>query len=72
MLQAPVLERMERTSVRWTRVVALAAAVSDAMPYDVRDDELLYEFDIEIAVWTTWANFQQPDMRPVHRRWIAP
>ncbi len=36
--------------------------------YDAREYELLYEFDIEFAVWATWENFQQPAMRPVHRR----
>jgi hypothetical protein len=41
------------------------------MPYDDADERhLLYEFEIERALWTTWESFQQPGMRPVHRVWI--
>jgi hypothetical protein len=47
------------------RALALAA-----MPYDDADEQhLLYEFDPERALWTTWQNFQKPGMRPVHRSW---
>lgn len=44
----------------------------DAMPYDDADEQhLLYEFDLERALWTIWERFQQPGMRPVHRVWRA-
>lgn len=47
------------------RELALAA-----MPYSDADDRhILYEFLPERAAWTTWENFQQPGMRPIHRRW---
>ena len=43
-----------------------------AMPYDDADDEhILYEFLPQHALRTTWENFQQPGMRPVHRSWRA-
>ena len=46
--------------------------VLGAMPYDDADEQhLLYEFPLDRALWTTWANFQQPGMRPVHRVWKA-
>ena len=48
-----------------SRELALAA-----MPYaDADERHLLYEFRPERALWTTWENFQQPGMRPVHRTW---
>ena len=44
--------------------------VGVAMPYDDADDHhLLYEFNLERALWTTWENFQAPGMRPLHRVW---
>ena len=47
--------------------------VVEAMPYDDADDQhLLYEFDLDRALWTTWENFQKPGLRPVHRVWISP
>jgi hypothetical protein len=47
------------------RAVALAA-----MPYDDADERhILFEFFPHRALWTTWDNFQQPGMRPVHRAW---
>jgi hypothetical protein len=49
------------------RLAALAA-----MPYDDADERhLLYEFSPDRALWTTWENFQQPGMRPIHRAWRA-
>jgi hypothetical protein len=48
-----------------TRERALAA-----MPYSDADERhILYEFRPQRALWTTWENFQQPGMRPVHRSW---
>jgi hypothetical protein len=48
-----------------SRELALAA-----MPYaDADERHLLYEFRPERALWTTWEDFQQPGMRPVHRTW---
>ena len=45
-------------------------SVVAAMPYDDADDRhILYEFDLDRALWTTWENFQKPGMRPVHRIW---
>ncbi|MBI5290002.1 MAG: pyridoxamine 5'-phosphate oxidase family protein [Chloroflexi bacterium] len=50
----------------------LREIASAAMSYDDADDRhILYEFLIEHALWTTWENFQQPGMRPVHQRWHA-
>ena len=57
---------------RATRVLDSDARerVLEAMPYDDADDQhLLYEFDLDRALWTTWENFQKPGMRPVHRVW---
>ena len=51
----------------------LREAAAAAMPYmDVDDSHVLYEFGIERVLWTTWEQFQQPDMRPQHRAWISP
>jgi hypothetical protein len=42
-----------------------------AMPYgDADERHILYEFHLERALWTTWENFQQPGMRPIHRSWL--
>lgn len=49
---------------------AAREAALAAMPYDDADERhLLYEFLPDHALWTTWENFQKPDMRPVHRVW---
>ena len=51
---------------------ALRALALAAMPYDDADERhILYEFFPRRALWTTWENFQQPGMRPVHRSWRA-
>jgi len=48
------------------REIALAA-----MPYhDADTRHILYEFQLERALWTRWENFQQPGMRPIHRPWV--
>lgn len=48
----------------------LRARVGEVMPYsDIDVHHLLYEFDIDRALWTIWQNFQQPGMKPVHRKW---
>jgi hypothetical protein len=48
----------------------LRQIVLAAMPYDDADERhLLYEFILESAMWTTWENFQQPGMRPIHKVW---
>jgi hypothetical protein len=59
---------------RATRVLDPGArqAALETMPYDDADEQhLLYELDLERALWTTWESFQQPGMRPVHRVWRA-
>ena len=57
--------RARRETDPGLRQVALAA-----MPYsDADEHHLLYEFLVERTLWTTWENFQQPGMRPVHRKW---
>jgi hypothetical protein len=44
------------------------AAVSDAMPYDDIDaNHILYTFDVESALWTTWTT----PTEPAHRSWFA-
>ena len=49
----------------------LRGLVLSAMPYDDADERhLLYEFMLERALSTAWEDFQQPGMRPVHRRWL--
>jgi hypothetical protein len=49
---------------------SLREAALAAMPYDDADERhILYEFSPRRALWTTWENFQQPGMRPVHRSW---
>lgn len=46
--------------------------VLEAMPYDDADEaHRLYQFEPDRALWTTWENFQQPGMRPVHRVWSS-
>jgi hypothetical protein len=43
-----------------------------AMPYSDADERhLLYEFEIERALWTTWDDFQKPGMRARHRKWAC-
>jgi len=52
---------------------ALRELALGAMPYNDADERhLLYEFFPRHALWTTWENFQQPGMRPVHRSWHDP
>lgn len=51
---------------------SLRQAALTAMPFDDADDgHLLYEFVPDRALWTTWADFQKPGMRPLHRVWRA-
>jgi len=35
----------------------------------VRDDEILVEFDVDRALWTTWLDFGTTNHRPRHVRW---
>jgi hypothetical protein len=41
------------------------------MPYEVQPHELLFEFGLDLVVWTTWTGFGTPDIRPQHHRWRA-
>jgi hypothetical protein len=50
---------------------ASVALVTAAMPYKVRPHEILFEFELELAVWTTWIGFGTDDIHPVHHRWRA-
>jgi hypothetical protein len=48
----------------------LREQVSAAMPYDDADERhILFEFSLRRALWTTWENFQQPGMKPIHHVW---
>ncbi len=40
-------------------------------PYTLQEDEFVFDFDIEIALWTTWHHPGQPDTRPIRQRWRA-
>src|SRR5690606_28014869 len=51
---------------------SLVARVAEAMPYPVQTDhDALYEFDIELGVWTRWLDFGTPRHRPQHQRWAG-
>ncbi len=49
------------------------AVVAAACPFatGVRDDDYVFEFDIERADSTTWANWAKADTYPVRRKWVA-
>jgi hypothetical protein len=47
------------------------ALVAPAMPYAIRAHEILFEFELDIAGWTTWIGFGKEDIHPVHHRWRA-
>jgi hypothetical protein len=50
----------------------LRARIAAAMPYPVAlEHEALYEFDVELAVWTRWLDFATPRHRPLHHRWTG-
>lgn len=42
-----------------------------AAPYTLGGHEFVFDFDIEVALWTTWYHPGQPDTRPVRQRWAA-
>jgi hypothetical protein len=49
------------------------AIVDDACPFatGVRDEDDVFELDIERADATTWENWAQADTCPVRRKWTA-
>ncbi len=49
------------------KVVAEAATFATG----VRDDEDVFELDIERADSTTWVNWAQADTYPVRKKWVA-
>jgi hypothetical protein len=52
----------------------LRKAADAAMGYatgSADEHHILYEFLIDQALWTTWADFGTPKHRPVYRRWRA-
>jgi hypothetical protein len=59
--------RAQRQPDPGLREVALAAMLYA----DADERHILYEFFVERALWTTWENFQQPGMRPIHRTWTT-
>ncbi len=47
----------------------VTSAAAPWMP--VKDEEILFELDIEEAYTTTWEQLGQPDTRAMHRTWKA-
>ena len=47
------------------------AAALPSMPWAKPEHELLVEFDLDRAGWTTWLDFMTVDHRPRHHRWRA-
>lgn len=61
-------------ALRRNEDAALRSAADAAMGYatgGADEHHILYEFLIDRALWTTWADFGTPDHRPVYRRWSA-
>jgi hypothetical protein len=56
------------------RAMALEGAreMIQATGLRVKPDEWLFEYAIESAMMTTWADFGTPDHRPVRKSWRAP
>ncbi len=57
-----------------TRVVEAAAqrAESDGGPLRIKPGEWLFEYDIDEAGTTVWADFGTPEHRPLRKLWRAP
>lgn len=47
----------------------LTRVVAEAMPYQVQENEVLHEFDLNLAMWTRWVGFGTTTIRPEHHRW---
>ena len=47
------------------------AADSAVFATGVRDDEDVFELDIERADATRWENWNTPQTKPVRRKWVA-
>jgi hypothetical protein len=50
---------------------ATQRAESDGGPLRINPDEWLFEYDIDEAGTTVWADFGTPDHRPVRRKWSS-
>ncbi len=46
-----------------------AAAATMGFATGVDEHHILYEFEMDKALWTTWLDFGSPNHRPKHRRW---
>jgi len=62
-----------RGRARLVTDAAERSAVTSAATFatGVRDDEDVFELDLERADSTTWVNWAQADTYPVRRRWHA-
>jgi len=57
--------------VRKVANASVRAAIAQQAKHNVRDDEVLFEFLVERALFTTWINPRQADTRPVYSKWAA-
>jgi hypothetical protein len=46
--------------------------VAGSAKSQVREGEALFELWVERAMHTGWENWGTPELRPVHRKWVAP
>ena len=65
-------EFLVRGRARRVEDEATRRLVADAAGHTVRNDDWIFEYDVESAMTAYWENVGQPDTRPIRRRWLAP
>jgi len=63
--------RIEDAAAR-AKALAGANEMIQATGLRIKPDEWLFEYAIESAMMTTWADFGTPDHRPVRKSWRVP
>jgi hypothetical protein len=63
--------RIEDAALR-ARALESAREMIQATGLNIKPNEWLFEYAIESAMMTTWADFGTPDHRPMRKSWRAP
>jgi len=56
----------------WIEDSAVRVAVFRDTKHIADEQEILFEFKVERAMYTRWENVGTPQLRPIHRKWRAP